>query len=424
MVREPLLSPFGFKGGYINELWQPAVKLTADSGAIGVGCGVQSVLWSDAEVFRRHHSCGGNAMMFAVTARALELLQNIDWNTPVDLLDAILPELYTYAQQVCAADDLRLTFVLNALVPVDNAAWMLYAREHQISKFDKMIPAELQNGLICHHDLLAAVPLLTYAINDDGIRMLAESGYPMFKIKLGADPVGDGDRSAMLQWDKQRLTQIHRILSDYYTEHTVTGTIAYYLDANGRYDTKERLLELLDHAESIGCLDRILILEEPFPEDNDLDIADIPVVVAADESAHSDFDAVRRIEQGYKAIAIKAVAKTLSMSLKVISEAAKRKVYCFCADLTVPPVLLEWNRAVAARLPALPGMKCGLLESNGQQNYRSWGEMLARHPRSGGAWIEAAYGIFRLSDSYYECDGGMLDIPPYYRELAEKGFIE
>ena len=424
LAREPLSRPFGFKGGYLNELWHPAVKLTASSGSVGVGCGVQSVLWSDAEIFRRHDNCGGNAMMLSITARALELAKEVDWFTPVDLLDVIMPELTAYARQICVRNDLRLTFVLNALVPVDNAAWMLYAAEHGLTGFDAMIPAEWRIALLARHERLAAVPLLTYVLPDETIGRLADQGYAMFKIKLGADPDGNGDRAAMLAWDKERLTRIHRLLSSYRTPHTATGKVAYYLDANGRYDTRDRLLRLLEHADRIGCLEQVLILEEPFEENNDADVADLPVLTAADESAHSNADTIRRLDQGYRAVAVKAIAKTLSMSLKIMSAAAARQAHCFCADLTAPPVLLEWNRAIAARLPALPGMNCGILESNGKQNYCNWKYLCAHHPHAGADWIKAENGIFRLSDDYYRRDGGMLEIPVYYSELAEKGFVE
>ena len=57
---------------------------------------------------------------------------------------------------------------------------------------------------------------------------------------------------------------------------------------------------------------------------------------------------------------------------------------CFCADLTVNPVLVEWNRAVAERLPQFPGLRgLGLLESNGAQNYLNWEKMLKDVPKDG-----------------------------------------
>ena len=88
----------------------------------------------------------------------------------------------------------------------------------------------------------------------------------------------------MLEWDKRRLTEIHTLLKDRRIPWTDNGRIPYYLDANGRYDSKDRLLRLLDHAEKIGALERILLFEEPFPEEYEVDVSDIPVRLAADES--------------------------------------------------------------------------------------------------------------------------------------------
>ena len=48
---EPLLQPFGFKGGYLSELWQIVAKVS-DGENYGVGVGVQSVLWSDENIFK------------------------------------------------------------------------------------------------------------------------------------------------------------------------------------------------------------------------------------------------------------------------------------------------------------------------------------------------------------------------------------
>ena len=131
-------------------------------------------------------------------------------------------------------------------------------------------------------------------------------------------------------------------------------------------------MRLLDYADKIGALDRIMLLEEPFPEEYKIDVTDIPARLAADESAHSDKDALERIELGYGAIALKPIAKTMSMSLKIAEIAHKKGVPCFCADLTVNPVMVDWNKNVAARLAPLPGMKIGVLESNGHQNYSKW----------------------------------------------------
>ena len=81
-VREPLLSPFGFKGGYLSELWQVVVQLDAEE-YTGVGTGIQSVLWSDASVFSSTSQAGGNSYMFAMTDYALKLAKGMEFTTPL-----------------------------------------------------------------------------------------------------------------------------------------------------------------------------------------------------------------------------------------------------------------------------------------------------------------------------------------------------
>ena len=76
------------------------------------------------------------------------------------------------------------------------------------------------------------------------------------KIKIGSDPDKDGDLDKMLEWDKQRLSEIHEAVKDIETPYTDTGYVPYYLDANGRYDSKDRLMRFLDHAAQIGIRER------------------------------------------------------------------------------------------------------------------------------------------------------------------------
>lgn len=408
--RQPLLAPFGFKGGYLSELWQSMVLLENTAGQQGIGLGTQSTLWSDADVFMNNSESAGNSMMFLTTSYALKIIETVQWQDPPDLLEKILPQVYEYAKKITNNPNLRLTFVLNALVAVDNAAWLLYCKENDITNFDDMIPADIHNALPDRHNKLACIPLMSYGVPIDDIIKAVEQGYFFLKIKIGSDPDKDGDLDKMLEWDKKRLTDIHESVKNIEIPYTYTGRIPYYLDANGRYDSKERLLKLLTHAEKIGALERIILFEEPFPEEFKENVSDIPVRLAADESAHSDKDALERIELGYTAIALKPIAKTMSMSLKIAKLAREKSIPCFCADLTVNPILVDWNKNVAARLSPLPGMKIGVLESNGRQNYKNWEQMTAKHPMSKASWIDPKDGIFQINEDFYKTSGGIFEL--------------
>jgi L-alanine-DL-glutamate epimerase-like enolase superfamily enzyme len=411
---EPLIRPFGFKGGYMNEIWQSAAYVESASGNHSIGLCTQNVLWSDAAVFSGHSESGGNALMYAMTDRALQMLSGQIFSSPVEVLDQIFPELYEYGKKITSNSNLRKTFVLNSLVGVDNALWLLYAKENGISSFDDMVPAACKPALSNHHDKVAAIPLMAYAIPVEEIKAAVDQGYFFMKIKIGQP----GTQQEMLEKDMARLSAIHKSIGNVRTEYTASGKLPYYFDANGRYEKKETLLKLIDHSRKIGAFDQIAIIEEPFAEEIEIDVRDIPVRLASDESAHTVEDAVKRIEMGYRAIALKAIAKTLSMTMKIAQAAWERKVPCFCADLTVNPVLVEWNKNVAARLESFPGIGVlGLVESNGHQNYSNWNQMLEYHPRKNGAWVHAEKGIYKLDDEFYRTGGGIFDPMPHYEKM-------
>lgn len=406
-TREPLIAPFGFKGGYLSELWQTAAYMQSEFGNEATGLGTQSTLWSDASVFTSNNEADGNNMMFQMTSYALEKVKQTKWNSPFELLEKILLDVYEYGKKITKNPHLRLTFALNSLVAVDNAAWIIYCKDKGISSFDEMLPADIKSVLNCRHAKLANIPLMSYNVPLDKIIEAVNQGYFFLKIKIGCDPDKDGNLDKMLEWDKSRLKEIHEAVKNIETSYTHNGHVVYYLDANGRYDSKQRLMQFLDYAKKIGAYDRIILLEEPFAEEFDEDVSDIPVRLAADESAHSDKEALVKIQQGFTAIALKPIAKTLSMSLKIAKLAHEKKIPCFCADLTVNPVLVDWNKNVAARLPALPGIKIGVLESNGHQNYKNWQQMKDQHPCAGASWIEPKNGIFNLDQEFYDKSGGI-----------------
>ncbi len=412
--KEPLKTAFGFKGNALTCTWQTVVRLETDQDA-GIGLGIQSVLWSDAAVFQKLGEEDGNRAMFKATEYAAKLCENIAVETPFELMDILLPKVLAYAKGLIGVEHLRTTFALNALVPIDFAMWQLWAKENGKQNFDELAPFDGQ-----HQKILANIPLITYSTPLKAVRTMAESGIALFKIKIGSDPLKNNDPTEMLLWDQNRILEIHQTVKDIVTPYTKTGKILYYLDANGRYDSKERLNALISFADEHGFLDRIVLLEEPFDEDNKIDVGDLPICIAADESTHSAEDVQERIALGYKALALKPIAKTLSMTIRMWEHARRHGIICFCADLTVNPIMVSWNQCVAARLNPIPKMNVGVIESNGEQNYVNWEKMLCHHPWYGERFTKCEDGIFYLGDRFYETNGGVFELPKYFDRYLHK----
>jgi hypothetical protein len=122
---------------------------------------------------------------------------------------------------------------------------------------------------------------------------------------------------------------------------------------------------------------------------------------------------------GYRAIALKAIAKTLSMTMKIARVAYDNNVPCFCADLTVNPILVEWNKNIAARLSPFPDIGIGLLETNGHQNYRNWDIMKGYNPCKDSTWTQTKKGVFELNNDYYDKSGGIFMPCKHYEEMFE-----
>lgn len=242
-------------------------------------------------------------------------------------------------------------------------------------------------------------------------------GYFFMKIKIGQS----GTQQEMLERDKNRLREVHNMLKDIRTPYTKNEKLPYYFDANGRYETKDTFNRFLDYAREIGAFDQIVMIEEPFPEKLEIDVTDIPVRLTADESAHTDKDVIERIQMGYRAVALKPIAKTLSMTMKIAKAATDRDIPCFCADLTVNPVLVEWNKNIAARLKSFPGLEnLGLVESNGHQNYVNWHKMQQYYPQHTAPWVDVKNGFYHTNDKYFNGGGGIFDPIPHYEAMFNK----
>ncbi|HET7178702.1 MAG TPA: enolase C-terminal domain-like protein, partial [Chryseosolibacter sp.] len=352
-------------------------------------------------------------LMFAMSEHALQLMKGQSFTNPNELLDELLPQVYEYGKKITGNPNLRKTFALNALVCVDNAAWLLYAAENNINNFDDLIPAKYKPGLSYRHEKVASMPSFSAGTDVKKLKAYADQGYFIMKLKTGSP----GTQKEMLEKDIAFLTAVHKTIGHYETPYTKTGKIPYYFDANERYDEKDTLLRFLDHAKKIGAFDQIAVIEEPFGERNNMYVGDIGVTIAADESAHTLEDAAQRIEQGYGAIAVKAIAKTLSMTMRITQLAFEKKIPCFCADLTVNPILVDWNKCVAARLSPFANIGIGLQETNGHQYYKNWERMMTYHPRANATWTETRNGVYITDKSFYEESGGIFDPSDHYEKM-------
>lgn len=410
--REPLF-PYRFKGSAITQAWQTAAFLEGESGISKIGLGTQGVLWSDAKVFAAHSENGGHALMYAMSERALQMMKGSSFTNPVELLDDLLPEVYAYGKKITRNPDLRKTFALNSLVCVDNAAWLLYAHENNIKNFNDMIPEAYKPGLSYRHEKVASIPSFPVGTEVEKIKAAAEQGYFIMKLKTGSA----GTQKEMLEKDIAFLSAVHSAIGHFETPYTKDGKIPYYIDPNGRYEKKDTLWRFLDHTKKIGALDQIAVIEEPLGEENETYVGDMGVTIAADESAHTVEDAANRIEQGYTTIVVKAIAKTLSMTMKITQLAYEKQVPCFCADLTVNPILVDWNKCVAARLAPLPNIDIGLLETNGHQYYKDWDRMMTYHPQAGAQWTQTQEGVYLTGKPFYEESGGIFQPSTHYEQM-------
>ena len=411
--REKLVRPFGFKGGFLTELWQVASKMHSDSGISRIGLGTQSVLYGDADLFSRHSESDGNAMMFDLVNKSLEHVKNTPFRTPVELLDKILPAVIQDGKSITGKQDLNTNFVFNALVGVDNAAWLTYAAENKFSSFEAMIPQQYKMALSHRNKKIAIMYQIPYGMPMEDLKNAVKQGYFVFKIKTGAP----GTQSEMIQADIDRLSLIHQTLKDFRTEQTENGKLIYTMDANARYEKKETLLKYLDHARKIGAFDQILLIEEPLNEKNEESVADIDIRIGADESVHDEQSAINRLDLGYKVMVLKGIAKTLSMSVKIAKLAAERNVPCMCADLTVNPILIDWNKNLAAHLAPFPVINMGMMETNGDMNYLNWKNMVNYHPAAWAPWTSPKNGVFELGSDFYKRSGGIFEQSNHYESV-------
>lgn len=401
--RELMRKPIGFKGAQFQEKWISRVTFIGESGARSTAYGGLAPLWADERVFLNHTEVGANLVMASITEFALQLARRAPFASPLDLHDRIFEETHAYACRVTQLPDLRPTFTLNAMIAVDHAAWLLQARERSVANFDELISPGFGGLLPERHARLGCIPLISYTTTAEEVTQLVNAGHFFLKVKIGAA----GDERRMLEADKKRLIELFRLVGHRETSETTDGRIRFYLDANGRYQSRAQVESLLDFADEHGILPQIALFEEPFDENVEADVHGLPALFAADESLHRVEDVEKRWRAGYQAIALKPAGKGLTTTLRLAREAFRVGASCFVADSACTPLLLDWNKNVAARLPSLPGVKSGLLEMNGPQQYGRWDELLAAHPAAAQPWMRPSGGAFHFDESFYASGAGL-----------------
>ncbi|MGH8018273.1 MAG: hypothetical protein ACREIA_08280 [Opitutaceae bacterium] len=402
-VREPFRKPLGFKGSQFTEKWVAEVTLGGSNGAQATAYGGFSVLWADDRVFRNRSESGANAVMASVAEYGLQCARRVQFATPLQLQDRILTDVHNYACEITRLPDLNPAFTLNALVALDHAAWLLFAQAHKLRRFDDFVSAGFSSSLPERHPVLGCIPLVSYKTGAEEIQRLAQDGHFLLKISMGSP----GGPDEMLHADKRRLAEIHDLVGRIETPHTAKGKILYYLDANGRYKGRDQIRELLKFVDQEAFLDRLALFEEPFGEFRKESVADFPVTFVGDESIRSVKDLAGMMAAGFRAVAIKPAGKGLSASLRMTREALRLGLTPLVSDSSCTPLMLDWNKNMAARLPTLPGMSMGLLEMNGQLNFAHWDEMLARHPCGDKAWARPQGGLFHLDRDFFTGGGGV-----------------
>jgi hypothetical protein len=414
--REPFVRPFAFKGSAFHEKWNMVVRVVDEMGNEAVGVGGLAVLWSDANVFAAHSETGGNLLQASLLEFALQRVKELEDASPEAAFDALLPEVIEFGKRVTGRQDLRTTFALISMVALDNALWLLKAGRDSAATFDDLIPEAVRPALSARQEALVLAPAVGYTLPIEDVASMLVSGVGVLKVKIGHP----GTEAEMLEGDCRQLSRLHEIAAGVETPLTESGQVQYYLDANGRYRNRETMARLLDHADTLNALDRILMVEEPFCEGAEFDVGDLPARFAADESLYDLEDLTRRASQGFGAVAIKPAGKTLTLAFRMVAHAAKLGLPAFVADNACVPVLLEWNKNVSARLPSFPGIRGGVIESNGSENYGRWEEMLSEFPVRGADWLRPEAGAFRLTEAYFAQSGGIFSEPAAYSQLLRR----
>ncbi len=75
------------------------------------------------------------------------------------------------------------------------------------------------------------------------------------------------------------------------------------------------------------------------------------------------------------------------------------------------------TKTLAAHLAPFPGLNMGLMETNGDLNYRNWQQMVSYNPSKGASWTIVKDGVFNLEKDFYNSSGGIFDPVLHYEKM-------
>ena len=270
--------------------------------------------------------------------------------------------------------------MLNTLVGIDNAAWLCTRAEQD---FPLLMD---DSGYLWDTDTLSNrrqdcihFPLCLIISTSGGRGCSRPKARGFMKIKIGQA----GSQAEMLERTRCVSTRFIKRATNGILIPKRTGWCLYYLDANGRYEQKDTFLKL-DYTKKIGAYDhRIAIIEEPFPEEMECDVTDIPVGLVADEQRIRIRTLAETDSDGIQGHCLKPYCKTLSMTMKIAKLAQKNiRFPVFCAK-PYHKIRFWWNGIKMWPWVAQPFSRLGnlsLLESR-SLNYLQWDKMMDYHPQ-------------------------------------------
>ena len=118
---------------------------------------------------------GGNLLQASLLEFALQQIKGREFADPIALFDTIENDIFSYAKAITGQGDLRRTFALIALVALDNAAWILYAKRKGLATFDALVPEKFRSYLSHRQSHVALVPAVSYTLPVDELREILDS---------------------------------------------------------------------------------------------------------------------------------------------------------------------------------------------------------------------------------------------------------